>query len=106
MIDPGRLRTRLTIEAPIESDDGQGGVTLSYATQAVVWAAVTPLASREAVEAGASGATQRARIVIRRGVALTLRHRLLDGAKRYRIVALREVDDRRLIEIDAEQRLE
>jgi len=105
MIDPGRLKTRLIIEAPVESEDGQGGVTLSYATQAVVWAAVTPLAAHASVEAGADGAAQRVRIVIRRGEPLTLRHRLIDGAASYRIVAFREIDDRRFVAIDAELRL-
>src|SRR3954454_21241608 len=41
MIDPGRLKTRLTIQAPSELDDGQGGVTRSFTTIATVWAAVT-----------------------------------------------------------------
>ncbi|KIZ40215.1 MULTISPECIES: head-tail adaptor protein [Rhodopseudomonas] len=106
MIDPGRLKSRLAIEAPVEADDGQGGVTRSYATQAVVWAAVTPLAARDSVEADAAGAALRVRIVIRRGVALTLRHRLVDGTAVYRIVAFREIDDRRFIAIEAELRLE
>jgi head-tail adaptor len=65
-----------------------------------------PLAARAGVEAGADGAAQRLRIVLRRNLALTLRHRLVDGAKVYRIVALREIDDRRFVEIDAELREE
>jgi head-tail adaptor len=84
MIDPGRLKTRLTIEAPVESDDGQGGVTLSYA----------------------DGALQRLRITLRGKLALTLRHRLIDGTRSYRIVGFREIADRSLIEIDAELRVE
>jgi hypothetical protein len=62
---------------PIEEDDGQGGVLRSYSTQATVWAA-----------------------------ALTLQHRLVDGARVYRIVSLRDIDDRRFAEIDAELRVE
>ncbi|MDB5632966.1 MAG: hypothetical protein JWR49_1821 [Tardiphaga sp.] len=77
MIDPGRLKTRFTIQVPIEEDDGQGGVLRSYSTQATVWAAV-----------------------------LTLQHRLVDGARVYRIVSLRDIDDRRFTEIDAELRVE
>ena len=32
MIDPGELNRRLVLEAPVESADGAGGVTRSYAT--------------------------------------------------------------------------
>ncbi|MDB5502725.1 MAG: hypothetical protein JWR89_2627 [Tardiphaga sp.] len=105
MIDPGRLKTRLIIEAPVEIDDGQGGVIRSFVTQATLWAALLPSAARRDVEADADGATVRVRIILRRGVALTLQHRLRDGAKTYRIVTFREVDDGRFIEIEAELRV-
>lgn len=109
MIDPGRLKTRLLIEAPVETDDGQGGVTRSFAQVATVWAAVTPVVARatgSAVEADAEGATARYRIVLRSNFALTLQHRLVDGARIYRIAAIRDLDDRRFIALDAELRVE
>ena len=109
MTDPGRLKTRLVIEAPVEADDGQGGVTRSYTAAATVWAAVTPVAARatgDAVEADAAGATARYRIVLRSNVALTLQHRLVDGARIYRIASIRDLDDRRFIAVDAEVRVE
>lgn len=106
MTDPGRLKTRLTIEAPVESDDGQGGVVRGYAVQQVVWAALTPQAARGDIAADAAGASQRVRILLRRGVALTLRHRLIDGANIYRIIAFGEIDDHRFVAIDAELRVE
>jgi head-tail adaptor len=105
MIDPGRLKTRLTILAPVEEDDGQGGVTRSFATQAVVWAALLPSAARRDVEADADGASVRVRVILRRGVALTLQHRLVDGARVYRIVSFRDVDEGRFVEIEAEWRV-
>ncbi len=105
MIDPGRLKTRLLVQAPVEEDDGQGGVVRSFATQATVWAALLPAAARRDVEADADGANVRVRVILRRGLALTLQHRLVDGAKTYRIVTLREVDDGRFVEIEAEMRI-
>ena len=96
-------------EAPVESDDGQGGVTRSFAQLATVWAAVTPVATRatgDAVDAGAEGATARYRIVLRSNFALTLQHRLVDGARVYRIAGVRDLDDRRFIAVDAELRVE
>src|SRR3954454_24397669 len=109
MIDPGRLKTRLQVQAPVETDDGQGGVTRSYTTMATAWAQVTPIASRGGgadVEADAEGATVKYRILLRSNFVLTLQHRLADGARIYRISAIRDADDRRFIAVDAELRVE
>ncbi|MBC7585876.1 MAG: head-tail adaptor protein [Tardiphaga sp.] len=106
MIDAGRLKTRLMIEAPVELEDGQGGVSRSYAPQATLWAAVMPIAARRDVEADADGASVRVRVVLRGGVALTLQHRLRDGARLYRIVSFRDIDDGRFVEIEAEWRID
>jgi head-tail adaptor len=109
MIDPGRLKTRLALEAPVELDDGQGGSTRAFAQVATVWAAVTPVVARaagSAVEADAEGATARYRIVLRSNFALTLQHRLVDGARTYRIASIRDLDDRRFVAVDAELRVE
>ena len=101
MIDPGNLNTRLTIEAPVEMPDGQGGVMRSYATFAKAWAQVTHLAGRHDAAADADGAAIAARIVMRSNFVLTRQHRLLDGERVYRIVAMRDRDGGRFIEIDA-----
>jgi head-tail adaptor len=109
MIDPGKLKTRLQIQAPVETDDGQGGVARSYTTLTTAWAQVTPVAARgdgAGVEADAEGATARYRIILRSNFSLTLQHRLVDGARIYRIAGIRDADDRRFIAIDAELRVE
>jgi head-tail adaptor len=109
MIDPGRLKTRLQVQAPVETADGQGGVARSFTTLTTAWAAVTPLAARgtgAGVEADAEGATVKYRIILRSNFILTLQHRLVDGARTYRIAAIRDHDDRRFIAIDAELRVE
>jgi head-tail adaptor len=109
MIDPGKLKTRLQVQAPVETDDGQGGVTRSYATLTTAWAQVTPFSARGGaadVEADAEGATVKYRIVLRSNFVLNLQHRLVDGARIYRIAAIRDADDRRFIAVDAELRVE
>ena len=109
MIDPGRLKTRLAVLAPVEADDGQGGVARSFVTLATVWAAVMPVTERppgSAVEAGAEGATARYRIILRGNLALSLQHHLADGARLYRIAAIRDLDGRRFLAVDAELRVE
>jgi head-tail adaptor len=109
MIDPGQLKTRLQIQAPVEADDGQGGVARSYTTLTTAWAQVTPSAARSAgadVQADAEGATVKYRILLRSNFILTLQHRLVDGARIYRIAAIRDADDRRFVAVDAELRVE
>jgi head-tail adaptor len=105
MTDPGRLKTRLQIQAPVETDDGQGGVARSFATLTTAWAEVTPFSARGGgadVQADAEGATVKYRILLRSNFILTLQHRLVDGARIYRIAAIRDADDRRFIAVDAE----
>ena len=109
MIDPGKLKTRLQIQTPVEADDGQGGLTRSYTTLTTAWAQVTPFSARgggAGVEADAEGATVKYRILLRSNFSLTLQHRLVDGARIYRIAAIRDADDRRFIAVDAELRVE
>jgi head-tail adaptor len=109
MIDPGKLKTRLQVQAPAETDDGQGGVTRSYTTLTTAWAQVTPVSSRGSgadLQADAEGATVKVRILLRSNFVLTLQHRLVDAARIFRITAIRDADDRRFIAVDAELRVE
>ena len=56
MSNPGLLNRRLTLEAPVESADGAGGVTRSYDAVATLWAQVTPVSAARAFEAEQLGA--------------------------------------------------
>ena len=105
MIDPGQLRTRLVLQQPVETPDDQGGVTRVWSSYGNAWAKIVPLAARPGVEADASGAMQNYRITMRANFSLTLQHRLVEGARVYQTVAIRESDDRRYIEIDAQSRI-
>lgn len=102
MIDPGRLKTRLVIEAPVDAPDGQGGVTRTYAPQTTVWAALSAQSAHAGVQADAVGAALRVRVILRGHLQLTLQHRLNDNGEIYRILGLTPRDDGRFIEIDAE----
>ena len=106
MIDPGQLKTRLAVQQPLKVADGQGGVSRTWTTFATMWAQVVPVGSSASVEADAAGATQRYRITLRSQLSLTTRHRLVEGARVYRIIGIRERDDRRFVEIDAEVRID
>ena len=102
--DIGALNRRLVLEAPTETGDGAGGVVRTYEAVATLWAQVTAASARSDIAADSLGAVLRHRIVIRARGGIGTRHRLRDGAHVYRIVAVRESDGRRFLEIEAEER--
>ena len=105
MSNPGKLRHRLVLEAPVETDDGAGGIARSYENLATVWAAIEPVSFTEQVAAEALGARLTHRITVRSGFDLTTRHRFVLGARRFRILAIRDPDESgRFREISAEER--
>jgi SPP1 family predicted phage head-tail adaptor len=104
MTAPGELNRRLLLQAPVETDDGAGGVIRTYQTVTTLWAQVTPLSARADIAAGSLGAALGTRIVIRARDDVTTRHQFVDGAHVYRMIAARKSADRRFLEIDAEER--
>jgi SPP1 family predicted phage head-tail adaptor len=104
MTEIGDLNRRLVLEAPVETDDGAGGVTRSYATAATVWASITPVSAKDSVVAQALGDTVTHRIVIRPGPTLTTQHRFRDGTRLFYVATVREREDRRFLEVDAQER--
>jgi SPP1 family predicted phage head-tail adaptor len=98
------LNRRLVLEAPVETDDGEGGVARSYAAVTTLWAQVVPMSSGANVAADSLGAALRYQIVIRFRNDVTTRHQFQDSAAIYRVIATRPSADRRFLEIDAEIR--
>nr|CAD6610855.1 head-tail adaptor protein [Rhizobium sp. Khangiran2] len=64
IFDPGRMTTRLVLEAPVEAPDGQGGAAVTWEAVRVLWARVEPVRVSERQEAGAESATISYRIWI------------------------------------------
>lgn len=106
MIDPGILNRRLTLEAPADVPDGQGGFGRNYSAVSTIWASVMPAGARDAFDADARGANVSHRIVMRRNAAVTLRHRLRDGAAIFHLIAMREDASRQFLHIDASKRID
>jgi len=100
----GDMNRRVTLLAPVETGDGEGGVTRSYGAVTTLWAQVVPQAERADIAADSLGAALLTRIVIRYRDDVTTRHQLQDGADIYRIIAARASADRRFLAIDAQRR--
>ncbi len=100
----GDLNRRLVLEQPVETPDGEGGVTRSYQTVASVWASVTPLSAKSDASADNPGAVIAYRIVIRAGRDVTTRHRFREGDTIFRIASVREYAGKRFLDIHAEQK--
>jgi SPP1 family predicted phage head-tail adaptor len=104
MTASGELDRRLSLEEPVETADGAGGVTRSYAPVMTLWAKVEPVSARGVTLADAPGATVTHRIIVRRHSAVTTRHRFVEGTTIYRIVTIRDDATRRFLVIGAEVR--
>lgn len=104
MSNPGLLNRRLTLEAPVETADGAGGVTRSFGAVATLWASVTPVSAQRAFEAARLGARVTHRIGIRFSDDITTKHRLREQSRIFRIVSLSDRDGRkRFLQIEAEE---
>ncbi len=91
----GRLRHFLTIEAPEESDDGAGGVTVIWAPIGAAWARMTPLAAGETLVRDREMATSRWRITLRYRSDVTPACRFLSEGRRYAIESVVDRDGRK-----------
>ncbi|HEU4662151.1 MAG TPA: phage head closure protein [Pseudolabrys sp.] len=104
MTAAGELNRRLALNAPVDIDDGAGGVFTTYQLVTTLWAQVTPAGASPDISADSLGAARRYVIVIRYRDDVTTRHRFQDGERIFRIVAVQESADRRFLEITAEER--
>ena len=61
----GKLRTRVIIQKPSESQSASGEVTTTWATLAASWANIEPVSGRELLAADQMQATSRVRVRMR-----------------------------------------
>ena len=101
----GKLRHRLTLEAPNETPDGAGGVERVWTSLGDIWAAIEPVTASDAVIADKRVGALTHRIVVRHR-ELTLDHRFKLGIRVFTIRALRDrEEDGRFLEcLVAEER--
>jgi len=91
----GRLRHRLILEAVSRSPDGGGGAAESWTTVAQLWGRIRPTGGAEVFDAdGLSGRISH-EITLRHRPGVTPAMRLSTGLRRFEIVAVMDVDERR-----------
>lgn len=93
--DPGWLRHRVVIEAPLAAPDGAGGETLTWSTHATTWALIEPVGAAETVVAGGLAGVLTHRITTRFRTDVTGGMRVLYRGKRYRVLVAEDPDARR-----------
>jgi len=90
----GELRLRLTLEAPAETDDGEGGVTRAWNAVNDVWAALTPLAMDEKTITGCETPLLKYRVTLRRRDDISEANRFRLGGRILIVRAVRDPDER------------
>lgn len=99
-----RLSKRVAIEQPLETADGAGGKTISWATFATVWAEILPRSGREEIFADQIRNRVSHKISIRYLVGLNEKMRVSYNARLFNITALVNVNEaNEIIEIYADE---
>lgn len=93
--NPGVLRHRLVLEAPVEVPDGSGGSIRSFAAEAEIWGLIQPMGGTEVRQQDRLTQRLTHRILIRRRDGLSAAHRLRRGARLFDIRAVLEDVPRR-----------
>ncbi len=94
MIDPGRMRERVTVQVASGTTNALGETVLTWATTSSVWASVEGVSAREALEAGQQDTTITHRVRLRYLPGLTQRDRLAWRNRTLNIVSLLEYGNR------------
>jgi SPP1 family predicted phage head-tail adaptor len=94
MIDPGKLRERVTIQQADEARNSLGETTLSWATFTERWASVEGVTAREALGLGQLEISITHRVRLRYVTGLTQQMRLIWRGRTLEIVSLLEHNNR------------
>lgn len=94
MIDPGKLRERITVEQAAETRNSLGETVLSWTTFAERWASVEGVSSREALELGRVEVSISHRVRLRYLDGMTHNMRIIWRGRTLEIVSLLEYGNR------------
>ena len=94
MIDPGKLRERVTVQAASESRNAMGETVLSWSDVTSVWASVEGVSAREALALGQQEVVITHKVRLRHLSLLTARMRFRWRNRILNIISLLEYDNR------------
>jgi len=94
MIDPGKLRERVTVQIASGSTNALGETVLAWSNSTAVWASVEGVSSREALAAGQQDTTITHRVRLRYLPGLTQQDRLSWRSRTLNIISLLEYGNR------------
>ena len=94
MIDPGKLRERVTVQQATETRNAIGETVLAWSTYDTVWASVEGVSSREALDAGKIDVQISHRVRMRYLSGMTQNMRLSWRNRTLEIVSLLEYGNR------------
>jgi SPP1 family predicted phage head-tail adaptor len=94
MIDPGKLRERVTVQQAASTRNSLGESVLSWSDWQTVWASVEGVSAREALISGQQETTVSHRVRLRYLPGLTSQHRFSWRSRTLDIVSLLEHGNR------------
>ncbi len=94
MIQAGKLRHMLEVQAPSKLRDAEGGETENYRTVTFVYGSLEPLAGRELEIARATHARVTHRVKTRYREELTAAKRLRHEGRSFGVLSVRNVEER------------
>jgi len=94
MIDPGKLRERVTVQIASGSTNALGETVMAWSDSTAVWASVDGVSSREALAAGQQASTITHRVRLRYLPGLTPQMRFSWRSRTLEIVSLLEYGNR------------
>ena len=94
MIDPGKLRERVTVQIASGATNTLGETVLTWGNSTAVWASVEGVSAREALAAGQQDTTITHRVRLRHLPGLTQQMRFAWRSRTLNIISLLEYDNR------------
>jgi SPP1 family predicted phage head-tail adaptor len=94
MIDPGKLRERVTVQIASGTTNALGETVLAWSNSSAVWASVEGVSAREALLAGQQETSVTHKVRLRYLPGLTQRDRFAWRGRTLNIISLLEYDNR------------
>lgn len=99
MIAAGRMNERVALLAPTESRSPTGEATLTFTTDATVWAEVEGLSSRDILQAQQADVIASHRVRIRHKDSVTYQYRILWRGRTMEVASITERYNRTMMEL-------